>query len=66
MVGLLLSNCSAIEIVDDKYRIIKSDAKKHNIDAYALKAYWHNNEYIEEYLDTSSEFKELSDLLSKK
>ena len=46
MIGILLSNCTAIEIIDDKYRIIVSDTKGHGIDeAYALKAYWKNGEY---------------------
>lgn len=63
-VGLLVSNCAAIEIIDDQYRIILSDTSNHNISAYALKAYWKNGQYIEEKI-TNPEFKPLIDLLSK-
>lgn len=68
-VGIMLSNCSCIEIVDDKYKIITSKVKSHNHNiekAYALKAYWKNNKYYEEPLETSDEFKSLTKLLSKK
>jgi dipeptidase E len=64
--GLLLSNCSALEIVDDKYRVITSDATYHNIEPYVLKTYWQDGEYIEEKLDLSSEFKDISELYSRK
>ena len=62
-IGLLLSNCTALEIIDDKYRLITSDASYHNINAYGLKCYWKDNKYYEEKIDDSDDFKELSDLL---
>lgn len=66
LVGLMLSNCSAIEIIDDKYRIITSEVKCHDIDApYALKGYWLNDKYYEEKIDLSNNFKSLKALLSK-
>lgn len=65
-VGLSMSNCTALEIVDDTYRLITSDASYHGIEAYGLKSYWKDDEYIEEYIDTSLKFKPLSELLSKK
>ena len=64
-IGLLLSNCTALEIIDDKYRLITSDASYHNIDAYGLKSYWNDNKYFEEKIDDSSNFKELNNLLKK-
>ena len=64
-VGLSMSNCTALEIIDDKYRLITSDASYHNIEAYGLKSYWKDGKYIEEIIDTSSEFKSLRKLLSK-
>ena len=64
-IGLLMSNCTALEIVDDKYRLITSDASYHNIEAYGLKTYWENGKYLEEKLDTSNEFKPLTELLSR-
>ena len=64
-IGLSMSNCTALEIVDDKYRLIISDASYHNIEAYGLKSYWENGKYLEEKIDNSQEFKPLKDLLSK-
>lgn len=64
IVGISMSNCAALEIIDDKYRIITSDASNHGIEAYGLKTYWKDNSYIEEKLDTSPEFKDLRELLS--
>lgn len=64
-IGLAMSNCTALEIVDDQYRLITSDASYHNIEAYGLKSYWENGEYLQEKIDTSSDFKPLKELLSK-
>jgi hypothetical protein len=64
-IGFLLSNCTALEIVDDQYRIITSDATYHSIKPFALKTYWQDGEYIEEQIDLSSEFKKVSDLYKK-
>ena len=64
-IGLSMSNCTALEIIDDKYRLITSDASYHNIKAYGLKSYWENGKYLEEKIDDSLNFKQLSDLLSK-
>lgn len=64
-IGLSMSNCTALEIVDDQYRLITSDASAYNINAYGLKSYWENGEYLEEKIDDSLEFKPLSELLSK-
>lgn len=64
-IGLLISNCTALEIVDDKYRLITSDASYHNIKPYGIRAYWKNGEYIQERIDDSEEFKPLSELLEK-
>lgn len=65
-VGIMLSNCSCIEIVDNEYRIITSEVKAHNIkEAYALRGFYQNGKYYEEKLEVSSEFKPLEELLSK-
>lgn len=64
-IGLSMSNCAALEIVDNKYRLITSDASYHGIEAYGLKSYWENGEYLEEKIDVSFEFKSLEELLSK-
>lgn len=64
-IGLCMSNCTALEIIDDEYRLITGDASYHGIVAFGLKSYWENGNYIEEKLDISLEFKPLKDLLSK-
>ena len=65
-VGIMLSNCSCIEIVDNEYRIITSEVKAHNIkEAYALRGFYQDGKYYEEKLEESTEFKPLSKLLSK-
>lgn len=64
-IGLSMSNCTALEIVDDQYRLITSDASYHNIEAYGQKSYWENGVYLTETINTDLEFKPLSDLLSK-
>ena len=64
-VGISMSNCTALEIIDDKYRLITSDASFHGIKPYGLKSYWKNGEYIEIKLDDSKEFKPLKELIEK-
>ena len=64
-IGLLMSNCTALEIVDDQYRLITSDASSYGIEAYGIKSYWESNEYLEEKLDITSEFKPLKELITK-
>lgn len=56
--GLMLSNCSAIEIIDDKCRIISSNENGRNFKVgYALKCYWKNNEFYEEKLEIDNKYK---------
>lgn len=64
--SLSISNCAALEIVDDKYRLITSDATNYGLEAYGLKTYWCDGKYVEEPIEATSEFKNLSDLLSIK
>lgn len=64
-IGLSISNCAALEIIDDEYRLITSDASNYGFDAYGVKSYWENGRYKEENIDTSLEFKPLSQLLAK-
>lgn len=66
LIGIAMSNCAAIEIVDNKYRIITDDASNYGIEAYGLKAYWNGNEYIEKRFNASQEYKSLEELLSKR
>ena len=63
--ALQMSNCTALEIVDDQWRLITTDASGHGIAAYGLKTYWADDEYRVEKLDTSDVWKPLGDLLIK-
>ena len=64
IVGISMSNGAAIEIVDDKYRIITGDTtESRGFEAYGLKTYWKNGEYIEEKLEASEEFKSFYELV---
>ena len=60
LVGIMLSNCSALEIIDDKYRIITSSN-----DGYAYKTYWYNNKYYEEKLQLNGEVESLNNLIKR-
>lgn len=64
-IGISISNCCALEIVDNEYRLITSDASYHNIEAYGIRSYWKNDKYLEEKIDDSDIFKPLAELLLK-
>ena len=59
IIGFLLSNCTALEIVDEEFRIISSDASAHSIKPYAKKVYWEANKYIEENINIDDCFKSI-------
>ncbi|MBQ6497368.1 MAG: Type 1 glutamine amidotransferase-like domain-containing protein [Bacilli bacterium] len=63
-VALMLSNKAALEIIDDKYRIIFSD---YDIGEkpFAIKAYWDNGVYKEKSFTSTDEFLPIEELLSK-
>ncbi len=65
-IGLSISNCAALEIIDNQYRLLTSDASYHHIKAYGLKSYWEDGQYIEEKIDDSLKFKPLCVLMSSK
>lgn len=65
-IGIMLSNCSAIEIIDNKYRIISAPGNNRKFkNGYALKCYWKNDKYYEELLEITDEYKMLNELLCK-
>lgn len=55
-----LDNCSAIEIINNKYRIINSKSS-----ANAYKTFWKNGEYHEEIIEKKKIFSPLHELLKK-
>lgn len=60
IVGLAIDNCSALEIIDSKYRVLKS---KTNSNVY--KVYWKKGKYIKQIIESKKEFSDLKLLLSK-
>lgn len=61
--GFAISNCCALEIVDDKYRLIRSDGSQYGIEPYGVVGYWKSGEYFEDRMDTSNEFKDIGDIM---
>ena len=63
LTGFYISNCAAIAIVDDKYRLITSDGSYHNIAPYGRLAYWDNGTYTEKEISENSCYMPLSDIV---
>lgn len=59
-VAIAIDNCCAIEVIDDKYRIISSKTS-----ANAYKVYWKTNKYYQEKIKKEKEFRPLKQLLKK-
>jgi dipeptidase E len=59
-VAIATENCCAIEIIDNKYRIISSKKNKN-----AYKTYWSKGKYYEEIIPKTNEFQNLNLLLKK-
>lgn len=59
-IAVAIDDCAALEIVNDKYRIITS-----NENANAYKVYWKQNKFYEEQITKTKEYKNLEDLLKK-
>lgn len=60
-VAIALEECTALQIVDDTYRILSSKP-----DANAYKIYWQSNVFHEEIIPAINEFGSLAKLLQKK
>jgi len=59
-VAIALDECCALELLNDKYRIVAS-----KMSANAYKIYWKNNIYHQLLLEKSKAFKPLKELLTK-
>ncbi|MCL2774683.1 MAG: peptidase E [Oscillospiraceae bacterium] len=53
-----LEDCTALEVINDKYRLIKSDKSKKG-----YKTYWHNGEYIEKEIMCEEKYGDLNELI---
>lgn len=62
----MLSNCSAIEIIDNKYRIITEERNNGNFKkGYVIKCFWKNGVFKKEILIESNKYQALDKLLDK-
>ena len=59
-VAIALDNCCAVEIIDNKYRIISSKPS-----ANAYKVYWKTDKYYEEIIKKEKVLNSLDSLLKK-
>jgi dipeptidase E len=59
-IAVAVDNCCAIEIIDNRYRIISSKPA-----ANAFKVYWSKGEFFEEMIQKKEEFEPLETLLRK-
>ncbi len=62
MIGLMVSNCAAIEIIGDEYRVLLGEERSGK-EPYVLKCCWRENEYITERLEAEDGFKSFSSLM---
>jgi len=60
IVSIALDGCCAIEVIDDKFRILKSKPS-----ANAYKVYWKHGKYFEEKIPQTNQFGSLQNLLKK-
>lgn len=59
-IAIALDNCCALEVIDNKYKIISSKKS-----ANAYKVYWQKNKYYEEIIKKENDLKPLQKLLIK-
>lgn len=68
LVAISLSNCSALEIIDDKFRCISSNSyiERYKTPPFGIRSFWNNNDYFMENIELTSDYRKLSDLLDPK
>lgn len=59
-VAIALDNCSAIEIIDEKFRILASKPKAH-----AYQVYWTKGKFVQRRLIPGKTFRPLSEIMTK-
>lgn len=68
LVAVSLSNCSALEILDDKFRCLSTDSfvERYKIQPFGIRSFWVNDEYFMENMELNSDYRKLKDLLNPK
>lgn len=65
-IGLMLSNCSAIEIIDNKYKIIAEECNNRKFSkGYVMKCFWEDDIFKEEILTENNQLENLDKLFNK-
>lgn len=65
-IGLMLSNCSAIEIIDNKYKIITEECNNRKFSKrYVMKCFWEDDIFKEEILTENNQLENLDKLFNK-
>ena len=65
MIAIQLSNCTAIEIIDNTYRIIVGNPADKAFIPYALRTYWKDGQYIEVPIEVTEEYRNIDELYEK-
>ncbi len=63
MTGYYLSNCRALAIVDNTYRLITSDESYHNKTAFGRVAVWRDGKYTEKEIKQSDGYHSITEIL---
>lgn len=61
--ALSVSNCAALEIVDNQYKIIINENTNRNIKPYVKKSFWKDDKYIIKTINNTENYKSLDTLL---
>lgn len=59
-VALALDDCTALEVIDGRYRILVSNSK-----ARAYKVYWKGGKFFEERIAATKQFRPIKDIIAK-
>ncbi|MCH5317465.1 MAG: Type 1 glutamine amidotransferase-like domain-containing protein [Eubacterium sp.] len=66
LAGIAISNCAAIEIIDDQYRLITGMPADKKFKPYGMTAKWKCLRYVKEYLPNDGKYRKLAELFGEK
>lgn len=66
LVAISLSNCSALELVDGKYRFLSSQSSidRYKTAPFGIRSFWDGKNYIMEDVNLNNDYSDLCDLLN--
>ena len=65
LTGFYVSNCAALAIVDDTYKLITSDGSYYGIEAFGKVAYWQGEQYVEKDIPQQENYASFAALVEK-